>query len=126
MTATSTGKTATIQLLGLLAIILAALVVLAGYELQIPEVHVADAARRVFAWIAGALILIGGGYIVIVSIIRLRLGTTIVGILAIMTALTIVGVTVGVPAILEPIVGLSNAIIGLLNLLISLLGKLVD
>lgn len=126
MTTTSTGKKASIQLLGLLAIILAALVVLAGYELQIPEVHVADAARRVFAWIAGALILIGGGYVVIVSIIRLRIATVIIGILAIMTALTIVGVTVGVPAILEPIVGLSNAIIGLLNLLISLLEKLVD
>src|SRR5687767_8088314 len=91
-------------LVGLLVVVLVALAILAGHQLRIPEVHVADAARSVFAWTAGVVVLAGGGFTVLASIVRFRIVSAIIGIVAVLVALTLVGITVGVPAVLEPIV----------------------
>lgn len=109
-----------------LAFIAGILLVMARAEYSVPDVHAAQRGRAVVAVIAGLSVMAGGVAVMFHSGRRASVTGILAGIVSVLLGLPLVGVTVGLPAALEPIFGLMQAIVNLLNLLLKIAGKVAS
>lgn len=111
--------TAILTLAGLAVVVL----VMAGFRLQSPSIHtVASGARLLLSVVAGLVVLGGGMAVVGLDVFHGRVAGIIAGVVIILLGLTLVGVTVGIPAPLQPIILLLQALVNILNGIVGFLG----
>lgn len=103
----------------------ALLAYMAGKSLSFPDVDVKNTAQAILGGFFGLSLMALGGIMVYFGIKQGGRALFIIpGAFLFILAMPLVGVTVGLPSFMEPLVGLANAVIGLLNLVIDLLGNL--
>jgi hypothetical protein len=94
-------------------------------DVRIPKVDVASAAQATAAFVAGLAVLTAAGVMLYRAVVSANALWALVAILTLLLGLSLVGVTVGLPPVLQGLLDVLNALIRLLNLVIDLISKVV-